>query len=142
MEKEEQEGIQVRDRRRFSEEETKAEPSGPPKGAARPEGGRKDTGPSAGPEKKTRPEETGGPLPEASFSTFVLGLSAQALMYLGEVPDPQAGTAQADLPAAKQMIDILGILKDKTGGNLDATESRLLDNVLFDLRMKYVERTK
>ncbi|SRR5690348_14756550 len=76
---------------------------------------------------------------EMSFSTFVMGLTTQALMHLGEIPDPVHQSVTHDLPAAKQMIDLLGILRDKTKGNLDAAEEQLLGDVLFDLRMRYVE---
>ncbi|TMA80997.1 MAG: DUF1844 domain-containing protein [Deltaproteobacteria bacterium] len=74
-----------------------------------------------------------------SFSTFVMGLTTQALMHLGEIPDPVDQRVMHDLPAAKQMIDLLGILRDKTKGNLDAAEEQLLGEVLYDLRMRYVE---
>ncbi len=76
---------------------------------------------------------------EMSFSTFVMGLTTQALMHLGEIPDPVDQRVMHDLPAAKQMIDLLGILRDKTKGNLDAAEEQLLGEVLYDLRMRYVE---
>jgi hypothetical protein len=74
-----------------------------------------------------------------SFSTFVMGLTTQALMHLGEIPDPLHQGVARDLPAAKQMIDLLAILRDKTKGNLDAAEDQLLGEVLYDLRMRYVE---
>ena len=74
-----------------------------------------------------------------SFSTFVLGLSTQALFHLGEIADPSTGEAYPDLAAAKHVIDILGILKSKTLNNLEQAEERLLDAVLYDLRLKYVE---
>jgi hypothetical protein len=76
---------------------------------------------------------------EMSFSTFVIGLTTQALMHLGEIADPMQQQAGADLPAAKQMIDLLGILRDKTKGNLDDAETQLLENMLYDLRLRYVE---
>ncbi len=76
---------------------------------------------------------------EMSFSTFVMGLTTQALMHLGEIPDPVHQNVTHDLPAAKQMIDLLGILRDKTKGNLDVAEEQLLEEVLYDLRMRYVE---
>jgi hypothetical protein len=74
-----------------------------------------------------------------NFSTFVMGLTTQALMHLGEIPDPMHETVHHDLPAAKQMIDLLGILREKTKGNLDAAEEQLLGEMLYDLRMRYVE---
>jgi hypothetical protein len=82
------------------------------------------------------------PLAEMSFSTFVMGLTTQALMHLGEIPDPVDNQVARDLPAAKQMIDLLGILREKTKGNLDATEEQLLGSMLYDLRMRYVEMAR
>jgi hypothetical protein len=79
---------------------------------------------------------------EMSFSTFIMGLTTQALMHLGEIPDPAHQSLAHDLPAAKQMIDLLGILRDKTKGNLDAVEEQLLGEVLYDLRMRYVEMAR
>ena len=74
-----------------------------------------------------------------TFSTFLLGLSTQALLHLGEIPNPTSGQVETDLVAAKQVIDILGILEAKTRGNLEEGEQGLVESVLYDLRMKYVE---
>jgi hypothetical protein len=63
-------------------------------------------------------------------------------MHLGEIADPQNGRVLKDIPVAKQMIDIIGMLKDKTKGNLNAGEDRLTEDILYDLRMKYVEAVK
>ena len=79
---------------------------------------------------------------EINFSSFILGLSTQALMCLGEISDSQSGKPHQDLAAARQLIDILGILKEKTAGNLHKEEAQLLDHILFDLRMRYVKVTK
>lgn len=81
-------------------------------------------------------------LPEISFSTFVISLSTQTLVHLGEVANPLTGQMEKDLSAAKQMIDILGVLEEKTRGNLDAGEKRLIEDVLCDLRLKYVEAVR
>jgi len=81
-------------------------------------------------------------LPSIDFATFILSLSHSALMHLGEAPDPETNAVQANLPLAKQDIDLLGLLEEKTKGNLTGDEERLLAQVLFDLRMRYVERTK
>ena len=81
-------------------------------------------------------------MPEINFSTFVISLSTQALMHLGEIGNPISGKVETDVPVAKQMIDILAMLKDKTRGNLDPNEDRLMQDILFDLRMKYVEAVK
>ncbi len=79
---------------------------------------------------------------EINFSTFVISLGTQALAHLGEIPNPIDNRVVVDLGAAQQVIDILGILKDKTKGNLDKSEAALLGNLLYDLRLKYVERAR
>jgi hypothetical protein len=81
-------------------------------------------------------------LPSIDFATFILSLSHSALMHLGEVPDPETNVVRVDLGLAKQNVDILGLLEEKTKGNLTGDEERLLAQVLFDLRMRYVERSK
>ena len=141
---EQRRGFQVRDRRRFSETgDTRTGSEGEPE--ERP--GLRVTGfdvkfppgpppPVASPETDTPPAPADEPV---SFSTFVLGLSTQALLHLGEIPDLGTRLRARDLPAAKQVIDILGILRDKTRNNLEPTEQSLLDSVLYDLRMRYVE---
>ena len=82
------------------------------------------------------------PRPEISFSSFILGLSTQALIYMGEIPPAPGQPPQPDLAAAQQMIDVLAMLKEKTAGNLDTGEEMMLENALFDLRMRYVELAK
>lgn len=77
-----------------------------------------------------------------SFSGFILGLTTQALMFMGEIPPPPGQTKVADLSAARQMIDLLAMLKDKTTGNLDDAEAAMIENALFDLRIRYVEIAK
>jgi hypothetical protein len=81
-------------------------------------------------------------LPTIDFATFVLSLSHSALMHLGEAPHPDTNKVEANLPLAKQNIDLLVLLEEKTKGNLSGDEERLLAQVLFDLRMRYVERSK
>jgi hypothetical protein len=82
------------------------------------------------------------PLPEITLSTFIMSMSTQVLMLLGEIPNPADNTTRRDMAAAKQVIDILGMLKEKTRGNLESNEEALFDNVLYDLRMRYVELAK
>ncbi len=77
-----------------------------------------------------------------TFASFIVGLSTEALAFLGEMPNPATGERQADLKAAEQIIDIIGILREKTRGNLDSDEESLMDAILFDLRMKYVEKAR
>ena len=85
------------------------------------------------------PSEAGAEMGEISFGAFLMSLSTEALVHLGEMADPSSGQAQRDLAMAQQLIDILGMLREKTRGNLDHDEQALLDAILFDLRMKYVE---
>ena len=82
-------------------------------------------------------------LPEMSFTTLVISLSTSALLHLGVPPEPTEGAkAETNLPLARQTIDILEILHEKTRGNLDEGESRLLEGVLHDLRLRFVAAKK
>jgi hypothetical protein len=75
------------------------------------------------------------------FATFVLSLSHSVLMHLGEAPHPEDNAVRVSLPLAKQTIDLLGLLEEKTKGNLTGEEERLITQILFDLRMRYVEKS-
>jgi hypothetical protein len=97
-------------------------------------------------------------LPEIDFATFVLSLASNALVHLGELPEPNGGgdaSAEAEggngdggggsevnLPLARQTIEILAMLEVKTKGNLDEAEANLLKSVLYDLRMKFVDAAR
>lgn len=76
---------------------------------------------------------------EFGFSTFVLSLSTSALVHLGELPDPISNAKEVNLQLAKQTIGIIEMLKEKTKGNLTREEESLLDNVLYDVRVKFVK---
>lgn len=78
-------------------------------------------------------------LPSIDFATFVLSLNHSALMHLGEAPHPETDSIEKNLPLARQTIDLLGVLEEKTKGNLTGDEERLLHQVLYDLRMRFVE---
>ena len=78
-------------------------------------------------------------LPEVNFVTFLFSLSTSALIQLGEIEDPTTRESVKNLPLAKQTIDLIGMLKEKTKGNLTSDEEKLMENVLFDLRMRYVK---
>ncbi len=139
--KEESKGFKVQDRRRFSAEgELKPEFQQEPEALA-PEAkpGAAATEPPQVSEAQADDlgdEQLG---PEMTFASFLVGLSAQVLVHLGEVPDPVSGEVHRDLPGAQQLIDLIGILQEKTRGNLDPSEASMLEAILFDLRMKYVE---
>lgn len=77
------------------------------------------------------------------FSTYLMSLAASALVQLGEAPDPETGEQpERDLGAARQTIDVLALLQDKTSGNLDEAEERLLRNLVRDLRFRFVQAAK
>ncbi len=81
-------------------------------------------------------------LPTIDFATFVVSLSHSAALHLGEIPHPDTNQIEQNLAMAKQTIDLLGVLEEKTKGNLTGEEERLLHQVLFDLRMHFVEIQK
>jgi hypothetical protein len=85
-----------------------------------------------------------GELPRIDFSTFVLSLAASALMHLGLAPGPsgEPGDADVNLPLARQAIDTLEMIEEKTRGNLDEEESKLLQSLLYQLRMDFVRVEK
>ena len=80
-----------------------------------------------------------GPLPEIDFKNFLLSISTSALIQLGEIQDPFTQKVAKNLPLAKQTIDLIGMLKEKTKGNLSPEEGKIIEYVLYDLRMKYVK---
>jgi hypothetical protein len=87
-------------------------------------------------------EPSDATIPEIDFGTFVMSLATSVLVHLGEVAHPDSATSEANLPLAKQTIDILGMLREKTRGNLTNEEAQLIEQLLYDLRMKYVARNK
>jgi hypothetical protein len=134
--------FQVKDRRRFTETgevrsdaerdesiELAAEPA-PPQAAERRD--------APQPSSEARDHEAA----EITLSTFLMSLSTQALMCLGEIPNPVSGNPEADLGAVRELIDIIAMLQEKTRGNLDAAEARLFEKILFDLRMRFVEKAR
>lgn len=80
-------------------------------------------------------------LPEVTFSTFVLSLASSALVHLGEVPNPETGNTTRNEALARNAIDVLTMLDDKTRNGLTPEESKLMRDVLYELRMKFVARS-
>ena len=136
-EKREDKGFTVQDRRRFSPDTAEAREGGPEQSAAYDQE-KKPAESSA----RAGSEAANEALPEINFSTFVISLSTQALMHLGEIANPLSGKEERDVSSAKQMIDIVGMLQEKTRGNLTGGEAKLIEDILFDLRMRYVEAVK
>lgn len=78
------------------------------------------------------------PVPPVTFSSFVISLGSSSLMLMGEQLDPQQASMPVNLPQAKEIIDLLSVLEDKTKGNLTPDEQTVLRDMLYALRMKYV----
>jgi hypothetical protein len=82
------------------------------------------------------------PLPKVDFSTFLLSMASSALVQLGEVPSPESGTKEENLPLAKHTIDVICMLQDKIANGLTQEETRLLEGILYELRLKYVIKSQ
>lgn len=78
--------------------------------------------------------------PKADFSFFVTTLAMQATISLGDAANPQTNQKEQDLKQAKFIIDTLGMIEEKTKNNLTKEESALLESILYELRMRYVEK--
>ena len=125
----------IKDRRMFSEE------------AQDDEEKKAQEKPSSEEPKEPAPEEAAGPgedqedyvLPEINFPTFIFSLNTSVLVHLGVIEDPSTGNKTKNLSLAKQTIDILGMLEEKTRGNLTDDEGAMLKNILYDLRIIYVK---
>lgn len=122
---EEEQGFVVRDKRGKSQ----AEASSPPSSNAS----------TAQPVSST--ESSHAPHPPLSFSSFVFSLGTSSLMLMGEALDPQQPAPPVNLPQAKEIVDILSLLEEKTKGNLSSEEASVLGDMLYTLRMKYVSLT-
>ena len=85
-------------------------------------------------------EKKGFPPIQASFATLITELAMQASLFMGDIPDPETEEPIEDLNRAKYLIDELGILQEKTAGNLTPDEERALKNILLELRMRYVKK--
>jgi hypothetical protein len=141
MEEKEDKGFVIKDRRKISLDDVEAE-SGSTEEQQQPPGEEQAKAEAQFREASRKAEaEVHRDLPAVSFATFVFSLSSSALVYLGEMPELESEVNRVDLPLAKQIIDTLGMLQEKTQGNLDADEDRLLKNLLYDLRLRYVQKS-
>ena len=133
-------GFVIKDRRRFTDE-------GEPKEERAAEEKDERLEPGTEEEEKAEPEAAAEqaeqmPFPEINFSTFIFSLNTSALLHLGEVPDPATGKQQEDLVMAKQTIDLIAMLEEKTRGNLTSDEENLVKHILYDLRLRYVQKAQ
>ncbi len=79
---------------------------------------------------------------QIDFSTIIMSLTSSAFYHLGVIADPETGKTETNLPAVHQTIDMLTMLREKTQGNLNAEENKLLEQLIYELQMKYVAKTK
>ena len=79
---------------------------------------------------------------QVDFSTFIMSLTSSAFYHLGDMPDPSTGKKEVNLPAVQQTIDMLIMLREKTKGNLKEDEKKLLEQLVYELQVKYVAKTK
>jgi hypothetical protein len=135
MVEEEEKGFVIKDRRSFDEEGKLKE--------AKPEEQRTKEAPKKkeSEEKATTEEAKTPPMPEVNFASLIFSLSSTALFHLGEIEDPNTGKKVQDFPLAKHSIDTIAMLKEKTEGNLTEEEKKFTENVLADLRWRYVKAT-
>jgi hypothetical protein len=122
---EREKGFVVKDRRFTAKKEGEESPQ--PKVEKREESPREE-----------KPEQDAS-LPEITFPSLLLSLSTSALIQLGEIQDPVSKQTVKNLPLAKQTIDLIGMLKEKTKGNLTSDEEKLMENILYDLKLMYVK---
>ena len=133
--------FKVTDRRQFtSEGETRQDPEPQPEPSEAPP-------PPAEPLREAPQEAPPDSADEDSqegmnFASFLLSLATTGMVHLGEIPEPPTGQTLENLEAARQMIDILGILKEKTEGNLTPEESQLMENMLYEMRMRFLAKSK
>lgn len=125
--------FRVTDRRHFTEEGETRRPDEAPANAE-PATAAKQPAPKEG-------EPPPGSEAPIDFTSYILGYYTQGLVLLGEVPNPYTNKTEEDLQAARHIVDLLGMLQEKTKGNLSADEAQLLESVLYELRMRYMSKT-
>ena len=125
----------VKDKRIFSDDNQAEE-------MAEESAGAPDEGSEKSDESEQTTENEDYQLPEINFPTFIFSLNSSALVNLGIIEDPASNQKAKNLPMAKQTIDILGLLEEKTKGNLLDDEANMLKTMLYELRMLYVKESQ
>ncbi len=131
----EEQGFTITDKRAFREDgDARA-----PENTEKPQEG--PTVEQASKEEATSAEKDIPPRPAIDFPSYLLSYYTQGLVLMGEIPNPYTNKKEEDIEAARHTIDILNMLEEKTKGNLSTDERQLLENVLYELRMKYMAKT-
>ncbi len=156
-EKDQETGFKVTDRRLFTEEgdprpeaqrPSSAEPRRPDSREKKAESRTQPAPPRQAPGNRQPEQPRSGKQPAGEeelsidFPSFLLSMATSAMVHMGEVADPATGRPAENLQAARQTIDILTILREKTQGNLSTDEQRLLDGLLYELRLKFLSKSK
>lgn len=124
----------IKDKRTFSEEDQEKK-----KAEKAESSGKEAKAPESQDAAASEEAEASYQLPAINFPTFIFSLNSSTLVHLGIIDDPASGKKVKNLSLAKQTIDILGMLEEKTRGNLTKDEESMLKNILYDLRMLYVK---
>ena len=132
MEQEKEKEFKVTDKRAAFRQETQEQENGEPS----PESATQKT------EHTQEKQDQAPPLPEANLLTLIFSLYTHVQICLGAIPDPITQKPQKDLQQAKYNIDLLSVLKEKTKGNLTQEEEQAFENILYEVRMTYVEASK
>jgi len=132
----EEQGFKVTDKRGFQDEGEAQKAESAQKAEEQPV---KESSSAAG---NIPPEQEGAPRAPIDFPSYLLSYYTQGLVLLGEVPNPYTNKKEEDVEAARHTIDILSMLEQKTRGNLTKEEQQLLETVLYELRMKFMAKTK
>lgn len=137
---EEEKGFQIRDRRAYLTE-TNQEKRPEKERMEKPASASDKEAHAASPSREEHSHSAEGSFP-VQFSSFILSLATSALIHLGQEANPATGERSVELPAARQVIDLITLLEEKTKGNLTPDEENLLRQILFTLRLKFVEVEK
>jgi hypothetical protein len=130
----EEQGFRITDKRGFNDDDGSQSPSDSKKAEEKPA-----DKPAA--EEKTAAGKDHPPRPPIDFPSYILSYYTQGLVLLGEIPNPYTNKKEEDVEAARHTVDILSMLEQKTKGNLGQEEQQLLEQVLYELRMKFLAKT-
>ncbi len=134
-------GFTIRDRRVVHKEKVKEAPQPKPKTAREQSPPPPESEKQATEKQSPEAEKPQGTPPEITFAGLIFSLSHTALIQLGEALDPSTNKKEKNTAAAKQTIDLISLLEEKTKGNLSKDEELLVKNVLYDLRMRFVQNS-
>lgn len=137
MADEEEQGFVIRDKRGQGREESPAAQEATPPSSAPEES--PSAAPEAGDDSPMPSDHLHEHAPPLTFSSFIFSLSSSALMLMGEKLSPEQPNTPVNLPQAKEIVDILSILDEKTKGNLTEEEAAVMKDMLYTLRMKFVQ---